>query len=201
MKKIITLSLLCCLGSVGSIQAQLIVDSLLIEGNYRSFQFNKPHGLKNGASVVFVLHGSGGSAKDLMERTKNFVKKTAAENVLLVYPNGYKKYWNECRKMASSLANKEDINEEKFFGEMIDYFKKQFKIDTKKVYAVGTSGGGHMCYKLAITMPEKISAVAAIIGFCRGLLGNWHSITPGNWYPQAASETKHGRGHRIIGCR
>jgi polyhydroxybutyrate depolymerase len=162
MKKIITLFFLCFIGPVGGTHAQLIVDSLLIEGNYRSFQFNKPQ-VKNGSSLVFVLHGSGGSAQDLMERTDNFIKKTSGEDVLLVYPNGYKRYWNECRKMASSLANKENINEEKFFGEMINYFRKEYKIDSKKVFAVGTSGGGHMCYKLAITMPEKFKAVVAII--------------------------------------
>ena len=82
---------------------------------------------------------------------------------MLVYPNGYKKYWNECRKAASSLANRENINEEGFFGGMIDYFGKKYKIDEKQVFAVGTSGGGHMCYKLAMTLPGKFRAVAAII--------------------------------------
>ncbi len=93
-----------------------------------------------------------------MDRTANLRQKTVNENVLLVYPNGYKKYWNECRKVASSLANQENINEEAFFGGMIDYFGKKYKIDEKQVFAVGTSGGGHMCYKLAMTMSGRFRA-------------------------------------------
>ena len=163
MKKIVILFFLCYTGLLGTIQGQIISDSLLIDGNYRSFVFKKTPSLEKGSSLVFVLHGSGGNAKDLMDRTATLLQKTSNENVLFVYPNGYKKYWNECRKMASSLANKENINEEGFFDAMINYFKKQYNIDTKKVFAVGTSGGGHMCYKLAITMPEKFKGVTAII--------------------------------------
>jgi polyhydroxybutyrate depolymerase len=46
---------------------------------------------------------------------------------------------------------------------MIEYFEKQYKINTKKIFAVGTSGGGHMAYKLGLTMPEKFKAITAII--------------------------------------
>jgi polyhydroxybutyrate depolymerase len=46
---------------------------------------------------------------------------------------------------------------------MIEYFKKRYNVSDKKVFAVGTSGGGHMAYKLAITLPSKFKAVTAII--------------------------------------
>jgi polyhydroxybutyrate depolymerase len=46
---------------------------------------------------------------------------------------------------------------------MIQYFKSKFNISEQKVFAMGTSGGGHMCYKLAMTMPGKFKAVTAII--------------------------------------
>ena len=163
MKKIITISIVSYVASIALIQAQVVRDSLLVDGNYRTFNYNKPGSLKTGSSLVFVLHGSGGNGKDLMDRTANLRQKTENENVLLVYPNGYKRYWNECRKAASSLANQENINEEAFFAAMIKYFEKKHKIDEKKVFAVGTSGGGHMCYKLAMTMSGSFSAVAAII--------------------------------------
>ena len=81
----------------------------------------------------------------------------------MVYPDGYKRYWNECRKTAQSAANREDINENAFFGQMITYFEQKYGIEPKKVFAVGTSGGGHMAYKLAVTMPEKLRAITALI--------------------------------------
>ena len=143
--------------------AQEISDSLKIDGYYRSFHFMKPAFVAKGASLVFVLHGSGGSGQGLMKQTNNLLNTTRDENVIFVYADGYKHYWNECRKAASSLANKLDINEGKFFGEMISYFKKKYGIDDSKVFSVGTSGGGHMSYKLALTEPKRFRAIAAII--------------------------------------
>lgn len=141
---------------------KLINDSLQVGNNYRSFHFDEPEGRK-GASLVFVLHGSGGSGLGMRDGAKALSQKQASENLLVVYPDGYKGYWNECRKMASSLANQEDIDEESFFIAMIDYFKKKYGINDRRVFVVGTSGGGHMAYKLAMSIPDKIKAITAII--------------------------------------
>lgn len=144
-------------------KGQITTDSIKVENYLRSFHFVRPSHSKENASLVFVLHGSGGSGKQMMEATSVLLKKTANENVIFVYADGYKNYWNECRKAASSLANKLNVNEEAFFSGMIDYFATNYKINRDKVFAVGTSGGGHMCYKLAMTMPKKIRAITAII--------------------------------------
>ncbi len=150
----------CC---ISQSFAQSSCDSLLVNGHYRGFQFIAPPLLKAGGSLVFILHGSGGNGKNMIQRTENLVEQAAAENILLVYPNGYKNYWNECRKAANSEANRININEAAYFNAMIQYFQTKYKISDQKVFAVGTSGGGHMCYKLAMTMPGKFKAVTAII--------------------------------------
>jgi polyhydroxybutyrate depolymerase len=144
-------------------KAQLISDSLLIEGNYRTFHFNKPPSSNTKASLIFVLHGSGGSGKQIMTGAQKLEAISGNENILLVYPDGYKKYWNECRKMATSAANIENINDNSFFSQMIEYFVSKYKVNSKQVFVVGTSGGGHMAYKLAIMSPEKFRAITAII--------------------------------------
>ncbi|MCP9770509.1 poly(3-hydroxybutyrate) depolymerase [Lacihabitans sp. LS3-19] len=151
-----------CLVFVSS-KAQTLSDSLLIDNNYRSFYF-VPTNLPN-ASLIFVLHGSQGDGIGIRNNPseKNLEALAPKENILMVYPNGYKRYWNECRKTANSAANLENINEEAFFGQMIDYFKSKYAIDDKKVFAIGTSGGGHMAYKLALTMPERFRAITAFI--------------------------------------
>ena len=159
--KTISIILLCLVGHFGL--AQDLSDSLKIDEYYRSFHFRKPSFTSQGASLIFVLHGSGGSGSELMKQTSNLLNSTKNEKVIFVFADGYKHYWNECRKAASSLANKLDINEGKFFGEMINYFKKEYGIDDTHVFAVGTSGGGHMCYKLGLTEPKKFRAIAAII--------------------------------------
>jgi polyhydroxybutyrate depolymerase len=143
--------------------AQLISDSLLIDGYYRSFHFNNPFSENKNASLVFALHGSGGTGIKIMKGAEKLEEIAKDENLLLVYPDGYKNYWNECRKMATSAANVENIDENSFFSQMIDYFISRYQINPRHVFAVGTSGGGHMAYKLAMTMPEKFKAITAII--------------------------------------
>ncbi|WP_234736794.1 alpha/beta hydrolase family esterase [Tellurirhabdus bombi] len=145
----------------GTAQSQLVSDSILIEGNYRSFHFLKP--AKANASLIFVLHGSGGNGLGNRSGAKKLEDIAPAENILLVYPDGYKRYWNECRKTAQSAANLENINDNAFFEQMIRFFEQKYQINSKQVFAVGTSGGGHMAYKLALTMPERFRAITALI--------------------------------------
>jgi polyhydroxybutyrate depolymerase len=147
--------------STFSATSQIAHDSLLVQNHQRTFHFLKP--TQPNATLVFVLHGSNGDGLQMRNRAKKLEDIAPAENILLVYPDGYKKFWNECRKTANSDANRENINEEAFFSGMIDYFDKAYKINKKHVFAVGTSGGGHMAYKLALTMPEKFKAITALI--------------------------------------
>ena len=144
-------------------KAQVINDSLLIDGHYRSFHFNKPVSSNTNASLIFVLHGSGGTGLKSMKGTAKLMALAEAENIVLVFPDGYKNNWNECRKMAPAAANVENIDENTFFSQMIDYCVTSFKINPAKVFAIGTSGGGHMVYTLAMTMPEKFKAITALI--------------------------------------
>lgn len=141
---------------------QVMSDSLKIDGNTRRFYFNKPPAFSQ-PGLVFVLHGSGGNGRDMMRDATKMDARARTENTIVVYPDGYKRYWNECRKASFAEANTEDVNEQAFFAGMIQYFQKQYRVDPKHVFVVGTSGGGHMAYKLALTMPDAFRAATAII--------------------------------------
>ncbi len=144
-------------------QSQVISDSFLIDGHYRTFHFNQPAAGNVNGSLFFVLHGSGGNGIKSMKGAKKILAIAESENLLLVFPDGYKRNWNECRKNAPAAANVEDIDENTFFTKMIEYCVTNFKINPAKVFVAGTSGGGHMAYKLAFTMPEKFKAITAIV--------------------------------------
>ncbi len=143
--------------------AQVINDSILIDGHVRSLHFNKPSASNKNASLIFVLHGSGGNGIETMRGAAKLIALAESEHLLMVFPDGYKKNWNECRKMAPAAANVENIDENTFFSQMIAYCVTNYKINSARVFVVGTSGGGHMAYTLAMTMPEKIKAITAII--------------------------------------
>ncbi|MEO7487794.1 MAG: poly(3-hydroxybutyrate) depolymerase [Ferruginibacter sp.] len=154
---------LFCFITVLTSRSQLLSDSILIDGHYRSFHFNKPLPENKGAALIFILHGSGGNGVQMIKDAAKLESISATENILLVYPDGYKKFWNECRKAATSAANVENIDENKFFHSMIEYFKTNYHINSQHVFAAGISGGGHMAYKLALTMTASFNAITAIV--------------------------------------
>jgi polyhydroxybutyrate depolymerase len=142
-------------------EAQLLEDSLQIDGRYRTFSYFKPEG--RNFSLMFALHGSGGNASHMIKAAEKLQAQANAEKVIIVYAEGYKTFWNECRKSANTISNKENINEEEFFSKLIDHFYEKFAIDTKKVFAVGLSGGGQMAYKFGMTMPNQFRAVTVVV--------------------------------------
>lgn len=159
-QKLATLYLLILFNS--TVEAQLLSDSLLVDNHYRTFHFKKPEERHSKASLIFVLHGSGGSGRGIMNSASKLEGIAQQENLVIVYPDGYKNYWNECRKSANSIANIENIDEIKFFGGMIEYFTSRYQVNPAQVFAIGTSGGGHMAYKLAMTT-KKFRAITALI--------------------------------------
>ena len=143
--------------------AQVIKDSILIEKNYRSFYFNKPLVSTTNFEVIFILHGSGGNGIQMMPPAKKLEEISAKDKVLLVYANGYKNFWNECRMSATSLANTENINEQAFFEGMLAYFHSKYQTNGSRFFVIGLSGGGHMAYKLALTIPSKCKGISAVV--------------------------------------
>jgi polyhydroxybutyrate depolymerase len=149
--------------SAFTVNAQHVLDSLLVDGHYRVYAHNPSVKVRPGASLVFVMHGSGGEPLGFARRGAKLESHSETDNVVVVYPGGYKKYWNECRKASTAVANVQNLNEEAFFDALIDLFASKYKINKKQVFATGFSGGGHMSYKLALTMPGKIRAVSAVV--------------------------------------
>jgi polyhydroxybutyrate depolymerase len=145
-----------------NLEAQVITDSFLIENHYRTFHFNKT-AKRESASLIFILHGSGGTGLRMMQEAAKLELWAENRNYILVYPNGYKKFWNECRKASTAEANKIDINEQAFFIKMMEYFTTNYGTSPEKNFVIGFSGGGHMAFKLAQTIPEKIFGICTIV--------------------------------------
>jgi polyhydroxybutyrate depolymerase len=142
---------------------QFKTDSVFVDGHYRTFHFRQPTTKTKKSNLIFILHGSGGNGEGMMKPAAGLQAVAEQEQLLLVYPDGYKRYWNECRKGATSEANREDINEQAFFKAMHRYFARKYKVANKHFFVIGLSGGGHMAYKLAMTMPETCKGISAVV--------------------------------------
>jgi len=161
MKRTFTLLALFIFSASGF--CQIVTDSVLVEGHYRVFHFKAPEHKTKSSIPIFILHGSGGNGEVMMKPAASLQAIAEKEGFLLIYPDGYKRYWNECRKEAKSDANRENINEEAFFESMLRYFTRSYGTDANRFFAVGLSGGGHMCYKLAMTMPDKCRGISVVV--------------------------------------
>ncbi|ARN76427.1 hypothetical protein BST96_14615 [Oceanicoccus sagamiensis] len=110
---------------------------------------------------MFFLHGSNNSADIIrMATAYEFDQLAEQHGYIMVYPQGYKKHWNDCRGSASYAANTDNIDDIAFFKAMINYFVDKASIDREQVFVAGISNGGQLAYKLAFESPESVTAIA-----------------------------------------
>jgi len=88
-----------------------------------------------------------------------------AENLILLVPNGTDgsnghRGWNDCRNDSSGNPVVDDVL---FIETLIDDVVRVYGANASKVFASGTSNGGHMAMRLANEIPNKLTAFAAIV--------------------------------------
>ena len=138
------------------------------QGNYKTYSFTHndlirtydvyiPSTLKKNASVFFLFHASRGNSKDMRSSTGYDFEYLAEEKgFLVVYPQGFKNHWNDCRATADYAANIQDIDDVGYFKKVIKSLEENYMINRKQLVVSGISNGGHMVFKLAHEIPKDI---------------------------------------------
>ncbi len=143
----------------------------------RYFRYFVPTHYHTKMPLVVLLHGGTQSMKKVFKRKAGASKQwpilAEKENFILVVPNGTnpntkkgsgnKQNWNDCRLPEKGKRSSVVANDVDFISKLIDLSISRLKIDSQKVYLTGASNGGMMSYRLAMELPEKITAVAAFI--------------------------------------
>ncbi len=139
-------------------------DSLEIDGIFRSYLYHIPKEVSANPKIILVLHGSTMTAIQMVGLTgfEFNILADSLKDVIIVYPQGYEKYWNDCRKSATYKTNTLDLNEMNFFKGIISKLERDSKIKHKSVFVVGYSNGGQMVYKLAKENPNFFKGFAVI---------------------------------------
>jgi polyhydroxybutyrate depolymerase len=153
---------------VPMIEAPQLSGSLLdqeidVDGRTRGFHYYVPAELGPGAAVIIAFHGSRGDGR-MMRRGMYFEFDRLADEhgVLIVYPDGYRNHWNDCRKAGGYDAKLENVDDLGFVRAMLAVLQEEYRIDPTQVFAVGISNGGHMAYRIALEAPEIIRGAVAI---------------------------------------
>jgi polyhydroxybutyrate depolymerase len=143
--------------------------SLVSEGRTRTYLLYVPksNNLKNPLPLVFVFHGGGGSGSTFANLTK-FHELAETENFLVIYPDGTpnksdgKRLWNDGRHGLEGDAFSQNVNDVKFIEDVINKTKKEYSIDSKRIYATGLSNGAAFSHRLAAELSGQIAAIATM---------------------------------------
>jgi polyhydroxybutyrate depolymerase len=146
--------------------------TLLESEKLRYFDLYRPKNCKLYPELLIQLHGGTQSKDDVYSNnggaSKYWKDIADANGFILVVPNGTNLKtgittgenlnWNDCR---TPLPNDYQANDVLFISNLIDFCINKYNVNSKRVYVTGVSNGGFMSYRLALEIPDKITAIAA----------------------------------------
>ena len=142
------------------------VEERVIEhgGLERSFLIYVPTNIKENAPLVVAIHGYTSSAKTLMGYS-GINQVADKEGFLVAYPQGTKDSRdNNFFNVGYEFHSDSKVNDVNFIREIVLNLTKDYKLNSKRVFATGMSNGGDMSYLLACTSSDLFTAVAPVAG-------------------------------------
>lgn len=137
--------------------------SIEVNGRHRTYRTYLPRGLRRGAPLVLVMHGSYENGTRIRIATGYGFDRLADERGFAVaYPDGFDGSWNGCNIVGDYAANRLNIDDVGFLTRVVDTLVTEIGVDQARVFAVGVSRGGSMALRLALEAPSRFRAVGAV---------------------------------------
>lgn len=138
-------------------------ESLQVGGRERTFHLYVPATTSAPMPLLLVLHGGGGNGQNMESLTKSGFNRIAdRDHVLVAYPDGIGKGWNDGRSDLKSQAVKDNVDDVGFLRALVEELSHRYRVDRSRVYATGISNGGLMSYRLACDASDVFAAVAPV---------------------------------------
>ena len=154
-----------CLSIRGRVQGapETVCQSLVFGGLTRTYRLYVPAQPRDRPPMVLVLHGGGGSGggQELMTHQR-FNRIADREGVIVVYPDGIGRGWNDARRDLRAQAAKQNVDDVGFLRELVRTLSPRYRVDSRRVYATGMSNGGFMSFRLACDAADMFAAVAPV---------------------------------------
>lgn len=134
----------------------------LVSGGFtRSSEIHLPpaYDAKTPFPLVLVLHGRLGDGRG-MRRISHFDQVADRHGFLVVFPDGYQKSWADGG--SPGPAERANVDDVAFIGALLDRLKKDFRVDTRRLYVTGLSNGGYMSGRLACDLASRLAAAAPV---------------------------------------
>jgi len=133
--------------------------SFMYDAILRDYIVHLPTGYNaiNKYPLVINMHGYTSTASQQQTYSQmNVVADTG--KFIVVYPDGVNNAWN------AGFGTNPTIDDVGFLSAMIDTIKKNFSVDSTKIFSCGLSNGGFMSFRLACELQNKIAAIAPVSG-------------------------------------
>jgi polyhydroxybutyrate depolymerase len=146
------------------------MQTLTHQGMARSYVVRLPAGASTAGQrwpMVIVLHGGGGDAGNA-EKMTGFTDKGHREGFVVVYPEGTGRLshhlltWNAGHCCGRAMEQR--VDDVGFIRVMIDKMLVDYPVDSKRIYATGMSNGAMMSHRLGIELPDRLAAIAPVMG-------------------------------------
>ncbi len=160
----------------------------------RSYDLKVPGGYDGGAGypVILGLHGGGGNRASqrklgcpggVLTSSTCFDTLASSRGFLVVFPDGTGaplapnvRTWNSGGgangwQCVSGYACNQNIDEQKYFADLLADLATVVPVNLQRVYATGISNGAAMAERLACQFPQSLAAIAPVAG------GNQYSTT------------------------
>lgn len=138
-------------------------ETLRSQGVERTYHLHLPDGLPDGAPLVVVLHGYGGTGNP----DRFGMNATADRHGFAVcYPEGERdSRGKQCWNVGYPFQADMEIDDVRFLEELIDHLHRRYGLSRRNVFCTGISNGGDMCYLLASQRPDLFAALGPVAGF------------------------------------
>ena len=163
-KKIYQIILLSLGISIGHAATKLDQQQFEFGGVLRSYEYLYPNRDNKQVDVLFVLHGSRMDTSQMRWLTDYRFEAEAKRRggLLVVYPQGYEKHWNGCRKTGNYQAKALQLDDIGFMREIIGRLRMRHELDVRSVFALGYSNGGQMAYRLGLEAPDFVDGIITV---------------------------------------
>ena len=134
-----------------------------MDGLTRTYRTYVPQRVAKGARLVVVMHGSGENGAQMrIETGYGFDRLADEHHFAVVYPDAHGGDWNACGTVGDVNASGPGIDDVGFLTGVVDKLVTEVGIDAGRVFAAGSSRGGFMAFRLALEVPSRFRAVAAV---------------------------------------
>ncbi len=140
MRKTFAIAFLLSLSNMAS------ADTIMVNGVLRDYILDAPANVKT-APLIVALHGGGGSSVQL-RRTIQLSAPANQAGVVVVYPNGINRGWNDGRltRRGKIIHDTDDVG---FLTALVNDLVAKGIADPAHVVFTGISNGGIMSFKMA----------------------------------------------------